>query len=268
MAKAPIVVTHYTDPWSVWCWAIEPQMLRLRVRHGSGIDFRVRLGAIHETPVGPDFPREDIRRMFGAARRASGMPVEPDVVSSWPGTTHRSGIAAKAALIADAARAPRFLRRLREAALLEGRNVEDLKEQEALAREVGIDAQAFVEALETDEATREFYGDQAEGRLRGVAGFPTVTFRNEMGIEVGVGGFQPTEAYEAALERAAGARLVDEPAPEVVDLLRAHGPLATVEVAEVQDWLEDVATLRLVELERRGLVASQERGGAVFWRAA
>lgn len=265
---APVTVTHFTDPWSVWCWAIEPQMLRLRERHGDAIAFRVRLGAIHEAPVGPDFPREEIRRMFHAARRASGMPLDPDVVMKpWPGTTHRAGIAVKAVGLAAPDLAPRFLRRLREAAMVDAENIEELDVQERVAKACGVDVAAFREALESDEATREFYGDQAEGRMRGVSGFPTVTFRSESGLEVGVGGFQPTEAYEAALARVTGARFVEPPAPDVADLLRRHGPLATAEVAEVLDELEDVATARLLGLENEGRVTRETRGGGFFWRA-
>lgn len=264
-----VVVTHYTDPWSVWCWAIEPQLLRLRERHGDAVRFQVRLGAILETPVPPDFPRMEIVRMFHAARRQSGMPLDPDVVlRKGSGTTSRAGVATKAASLAAPALGERYLRRLRVAALVESRDVEELDVQEALAAEVGIDVAAFREALESDEATRDFYSDQTEGRVKGVSGFPTVTFRNEQGMEVGVGGFQPTEAYEAALARVSGgARWVERPPPDPVDLLRRRGPLATVEVAEVCDWLEDAATVRLLEAEAAGLVARREACGGLFWEA-
>lgn len=262
-----VTVTHYTDPWSVWCWAIEPQLLRLRERHGEGLLFQVRLGAILETPVPPDFPRMEIARMFQAARRQSGMPLDPEIVlKKNSGTTNRAGIAAKAAQLARPDRFEAYLRRLRMAALVEGRDVEELGVQEALAEECGIDVAAFREALESDEATREFYGDQAEGRVRGVSGFPTVTFRNEQGLEVGVGGFQPTEAFEEALARVSGgARWVERPPPDVADLVRRRGPLATAEVAEVYDWLEDDATARLLDLERTGALMRDARCGGFFW---
>ncbi len=264
----PVVVTHYTDPWSVWCWAIEPQMLRLRERHGDQIQFVVRVGAIHETPAGPDFPRESIRGMFHAAKRSSGMPLDPDVITGWPGTTHRAGIAVKAAALAQPEHSDRYLRMLRYAAMVEARDIEDLKEQEEIARASGIDPRRILEAIETDEATRDFYSDQTEARVKGVSGFPTVTFRNAQGLEVGVGGFQPTEAYEAALAKVAGGRFVDSPPPDdLPDLLARRGPLATVEVAEVMDWLEDVATVHLLELEEEGLVTRVEAGGGLFWRA-
>lgn len=265
---ARVVVTHYTDPWSVWCWAIEPQLLRLRERHAEHVAFRVRIGAILETAPPPGFPLEEIVRMFAAARRQSGMPLDPDVVTKRPTpTTIRSGIAAKAAALAQPDKAEAYLRRLRVAALVDGLDIEAVEVQEALAKEVGVDATAFREALETDEATREFYGDQAEARLKGVSGFPTVTFRDAQGVEVGVGGFQPTEAYEAALLRVTGARFVDAPAPDVLDLLARKGPLATAEVAEVYDELEDVTTDRLLALERAGRVAKREAAGGYFWRA-
>lgn len=263
-----ITVTHYTDPWSVWCWAIQPQILRLRERHADGIQFKVRLGAILESPPPPEFPRIEIVRMFAAARRQSGMPLDPEIVlKKTSPTTIRAGIAAKAAELADPAKAEAYLRRLREAALVDGLDIEELEVQESLANEVGVDAQGFREALETDEATREFYSDQAEARVRGVTGFPTVTFRNAMGLEVGVAGFQPTEAYEAALARVSGARWVDGVAPDLRALLRRHPMLATAEVAEVYDWLEDKATIELLALEHAGVVKRVERSGGSFWAA-
>lgn len=265
----PVVVTHYTDPWSVWCWALEPQLLRLRERHAGRIHFQVRLGAILETPVPVDFPRQEIARMFAAARRQSSMPLDPDVVlRKGSGTTSRAGIAAKAAQLVAPERFEAYLRRLRLAALVDGIDIEELAAQERLATECGIDASAFREAVETDEATREFYGDQAEGRLKGVTGFPTVTFRGREGTEVAVSGFSPTEAFEAALLRITGARQVDEPPPDLHDLLARRGPLATVEVAETLDLLEDVATTRLLELETSGKAKRELRAGGYFWRAA
>lgn len=261
-------MTHYTDPWSVWCWAVEPQLRRLRERHAEAIRFEVRLGAILETPVPRDFPRMEIVRMFGAARRQSGMPLDPEVVlRKESGTTNRAGIAAKAGALVAPEHAERYLRRLRYAALVEGQDIEELGVQERLATEVGIDASAFREAIETEEATREFYADQAEARVRGVTGFPTVTFRNAQGSEVGVGGFQPTEAYEGALARAAGARFVETPPPDALDLLRRNPGLATAEIAETLDLLEDVATLRLLDLERDASVRHIEAAGGYFWFA-
>ena len=263
-----MVVTHYTDPWSVWCWAIEPQLRRLRERHGENLEYRVRLGAILETPVPPDFPRMEIVRMFHAARRQSGMPLEPDLVlKKGSGTTNRAGIAATAARLVDPERFERYLRELRFAALVELRDIEELSVQEDVAREMGIDAGALREAIETEEATREFYADQAEARVRGVTGFPTVTFRGREGMEVGVAGFQPTEAYEAALARATGARWVEAPAPDLRTLLRRSPPLATAEIAEVYDWLEDKATNELIALEDEGVVERSEKAGGYFWTA-
>ena len=268
---APVVVTHYTDPWSVWCWAIEPQLLRLRERHGTRLQFQVKLGAILETPPPPGFPREEIVRMFAAARRQSGMPLEPEIVlKKETPTTHRAGIAAKAvALVDPGARSDRYLRALRYAALVEGRDIESLDVQEDIASVVGVDATQFREAIESDEAQREFYGDQAEARVRGITGFPTVTFRGSgtNAREVGVAGFQPTEAYEAALARVTGSRWVEDPPPDLRALLRRAGPLATAEVAEVFDILEDASTLDLLALEQKGAARRIEAAGGLFWVA-
>jgi len=263
-----VVVTHYTDPWSVWCWAIEPQLLRLRERHAGSIDFRWRIGAILETPVPRDFPRDAIVRMFHAARRQSGMPLDADLVLKvHSGTTVRAGVAAKAVALAAPDRFERYLRLLREASQVDARDIEALEIQEEIAKAAGVDVVAFREAIESEEATRDFYGDQTEARVRGVTGFPTVTFRGARGTEVAVGGFQPTEAYEEALSRASGSRIVDGPEPDIIDLLHRRGPLATAEIAEVYDWLEDAATFHLLTLERDGKARRVERAGGFFWGA-
>src|SRR5438552_5387712 len=266
----PVIVTHYTDPWSVWCWAIEPQLLRLRERHGSRLQFQVKVGAILETPPPPGFPREEIVRMFAAARRQSGMPLEPEIVlKKETPTTNRAGIAAKAVALVDPPRAGRYLRDLRYAALVDGKDIEELAVQEEIARTAGVDATQFREAIESDEAQREFYGDQAEARVRGITGFPTVTFRGSgtNAREVGVAGFQPTEAYEAALARVTGSRWVEDPPPDLRALLRRAGPPATAEVAEVFDILEDASTLDLLALEQKGAARRIEAAGGLFWVA-
>lgn len=263
-----VTVTHYTDPWSVWCWAIEPQLLRLRERHADAVDFQWRIGSILETPVPKELPRDPIVRMFHSAKRQSGMPLDADLVLKvHSGTTVRAGVAAKAVGLVDPPRFERFLRALREASQIDARDIEQLEVQEEIAKEVGVDASAMREAIESEEATRDLYSDQTEMRVRGITGFPTVTFRGARGGEVAVGGFQPTEAFEEALARASGGRVPDGPAPDLLDLLRRRGPLATAEVAEVYDWLEDDAAVRLGEHERAGRVQSVRRGGGWMWSA-
>lgn len=263
-----VVVTHYTDPWSVWCWAIEPQLLRLRERHATRIEFQWRIGAILETPVPKEFPREGIVRMFHAAKRQSGMPLDADLVLKvHSGTTVRAGVALKAVGLVDPPKFERYLRLLREASQVDARDIEALEVQEDLAKEAGVDVSAFREAIESEEATREFYGDQTEARVRGITGFPTVTFRGPRGTEVAVSGFQPTEAFEEALARATGATPISDPAPELTDLLRRRGPLATAEISEVYDDLDDVMTVRLLALENEGRVQRVERSGGLFWSA-
>ena len=263
-----VIVTHYTDPWSVWCWAIEPQLLRLRERHAEAIEFRHRIGAILETPVPKELSREPIVRMFHAAKRQSGMPLDADLVLKvHSGTTMRAGIAAKAVALVDPPKFEAYLRALRIASQVDAMDIEQVEIQEKIADDIGVDPKQFREAMESEEPTRDFYSDQTEMRVRGVTGFPTVTFRGPRGTEVAVGGFQPTEAFEEALARALGSRPVDEPAPDVVDLLRRRGALATAEVAEVYDSLEDRMALELSALERVGSVKHVERAGGLFWSA-
>ena len=59
----------------------------------------------------------------------------------------------------DATRAERLLRRLRESALCEGRDIADTSELMGLAGEVGLDLDRFATALESGAAGNAFNED-------------------------------------------------------------------------------------------------------------
>jgi len=104
-----------------------------------------------------------------------------------------------------------LIRRLFDAHFTEGKDVGDPRVLAELAGEVGMDADAARNYLETDAGTREVREEIAAAQRLGVNAVPTYVFDDKYVIE----GAQPTELFQQALdtiaeEATAGARLAQD----------------------------------------------------------
>ena len=93
-----------------------------------------------------------------------------------------------------------LMRRLFRAHFAEGEDVGDPRVLARLAGDVGMDADAARNYLETDEGTREVRENIAEAQRLGVSAVPTYVFDERYVIE----GAQPTELFLQALTTVAG----------------------------------------------------------------
>jgi len=278
--SGPIRVVEYTDPISVWCWGCEPAIRRIEYRYAGSVEVTAVMGGLFE-----DFSpmREYWSRMSGgkwkepvhgfltavAAQHRMPMDVEgmmatmDDFHSTWPGC-----IAVKAAEAAGAEGGRRYLRRLREAGLAEGRSIFRRDVQRAVAAEAGVDVDRFSDALGDGTAERAFRADLEECRKRGVQGFPTFEVRRGM-ANLRLEGYQSWESFDEALRALDGdlaARELAWDKPAVLDLLRHYGQCATREVAAVFGVTDDDVEILLEDLLADGAVARKDYGSASFWR--
>lgn len=231
----------FTDPFCPWSWAAEPQFRRLEAQFGA--------------QLAPTFVMVGLRRQIhdpGAlalecldASAESAMPVDPRVfLRDPPSSTHPAGLAVAAVSEqAGGSRVASYLRRLREAILLENRRMDTAPALLDAARETGgldldrlrIDfgSNAIVEAfgaqLQAARAVDPRHHEPRTDRVR----LPSIEFRDADGGVHGVYGYAPYERWrEAAL--AAGAVPV-EPRPTVEEAVRRFGPVTTAEVAAACD---------------------------------
>jgi len=191
----------------------------------------------------------------------SGMPIDPrGLLSDPPTSANPAGLAVKA--VAEQADPAPFLRRLREAIMVERRRVDRGDALLDVAREttpaldldklkVAFGSNAIVEALGADFA-----------RAQGV-GLPTLRLAD--GVQVT--GDDPYERWREAVV-GAGAVPSGDPAPRVEDALRRWGSMATVEVAEVCDLPGPRAPAELWRLALEWRVRARSVAGGELWSVA
>jgi putative protein-disulfide isomerase len=238
----PVSVTIFTDPFCPWSWAVEPHLRRLEVEFGAGVLVTFVVVGLRRRIH--DAPRLALDALD--ASEQSGMPVDPRVfLRDPPSSTHPAGLAV-AAVSEQAAggRTGAYLRRLREAILLEGRRMDTAPALLDAARETGgldlerlrIDfgSNAIVERFGADlaraRAVEERRHEPGTGRVR----IPAAEFTAAAGAVHGAYGYVPYEDWRAAA-LAAGAQPAGGPPPGVEEALRRYGSLAVPEVAAACD---------------------------------
>ncbi len=268
-----ITLIQYTDPNCTWSWGAEPLVRHVEALYGDQLTIEFVLGGLVE-----DFEEfhdaandirgpADVAPHWEEASRKHGMPVD---VSLWeddpPRSTYPASRAVKAAGLQDPALGLRYLRRIREVAAAEARNISRRSTLLDAAESVGIEVGPFVEALEDGRAERAFRRDRERMRRRGVRGFPTFELEVEGEARI-IGGYQPFESLERALRlRAPG--LERRSLPPVEGFVATYGYVATREVAEVYEMDRRSAEEELRWLARAGVLGSVRRGNGRFWMPA
>jgi putative protein-disulfide isomerase len=245
----------FTDPYCPWSWAAEPQLRRLQVEFGDHLAYTFVIVGLRRT-IEPDDARGLALTCLDASAQ-SGMPVDPRVfLRDPPSSTHPAGLAIAA--VAEQGDPAPFIRRLREAILLEGRRMDSAPGLLDAARETGgLD----IERLRLDFGSNAIVERFAAGveRGRGVT-TPTVEFPG--GARVAA-----ADGYERlrAAAIAAGAEPSGNGFPGVEDALRRFRTLATPEVAAVCDLQGPRAPAELWRLALEWRVKPRRLGAGELW---
>jgi len=264
---ARVAVTYFTDPYCPWSWAAEPALRRLQAEFGDEVAITYVMGGMEHALQDP--------RAFAAhwldAGAASGMPVDPRaLLTDPPAATNPAGLAVKA--VAEQGDPGPFLRRAREAIMVEGRRLDRGDALLGVAREVtpalrldllrvAFGSNAILEALGNDlERARAAAGPDAERRVP----LPTLHFG---GPEHAVEGPQPYAAWRAAAV-AAGAEPHGGAPPRVQEALERFGTMATPEVAAVCDLPGPRAAAELWRLALEWRVRPRRVLGGELWSLA
>jgi predicted DsbA family dithiol-disulfide isomerase len=255
---APVSVTFFTDPYSPWCWAAEPQLRRLQVEFGDGLEFTFVIVGLHRT-IGPAQARALALACLDAGE-ASGMPVDPRVfLRDPPASTHPAGLAVAA--VSEQGDPARFLRRLREAILLEGRRMDSAPALLDAAREAGgLDLERLKVDFASNAIVERFAADLERGRDVEV---PAYAFADGGAVSAR----EPYEAVRAAA-LAAGAQAAGGPRPGVEEAVARFGPLTTPEVAAVCDLPGPRAPAELWRLAVEWRLRPRPVLGGHLWQAA
>ena len=255
-----VEVVEYTDPWCSWAWGTEPKLRRLRWRYGDRLEWRTVVGDLVADRA---IARPDFDATKAAPKTASyWQKVHDHTGMPWPADLRRapqlSAIADRAVKAAErqgAQAAAALLRALRESCFVHCEPADTLPRVLALAETVdGVDAVRLRADFDTDEVVAAFTSDREETRRpndyvlhlqethegKGNAkpdgdgwryAFPTILFRGPGGEQT-VPGWQPWEAYVAAMEAAEPGSSADpRPDPTLDEALAAWPTLTEFERA-------------------------------------
>lgn len=256
----PVTATVFTDPFCPWSWAAEPALRRLQAEFGGRVEVSFVLVGLARQ-VDEARARELALAALDAAA-ASGMPADPRVwLRDPPASTYPASIAVHA--VAEQADPGPYLRRLREAVLLERRRMDTPDVLLDAAKEVGgLDLDRLRIDFGSHAILERFGADLERARAVPVTSTPSVRFGEDAWA---------TGAWEWAAWRAAALAAGLEPVAEPLsaeDALRRFGAMTTAEVAVVCELPGPRAAAELWRLALEWRVTPRRVLGGELWTAA
>lgn len=184
-------IFHFTDPLCFWCYAMEPEIRKLRVLLDGQLDYHIVMGVLSSNVqdiVGDDAESELRYELYRAmlathfrdAAERVGMPLSlDDIMTHGPEdlVSYPLSLAYCAMRMIDEGIAEAYLRRMRECVYAEGRSLSSVEAQVELAKEFPIDVDQFRENLQGEEAARMLQDNIARCQMYGIAAFPTLVMR-------------------------------------------------------------------------------------------
>jgi 2-hydroxychromene-2-carboxylate isomerase len=287
-----ITATLYTDPGCPWAYSENPALRVIEWRYGDQIDWKlVLIGLTERSEQYVARGYTPLRGALGQLRfRRYGMPFAPEPKPRVSATA-RACRAVIAARLQEPGSEWAVFRALQLANFTSSLVLEDDEGLRAVIATVpGVDADAIIAALDSDEVTEGYEADKASSRtaagsateLQGKAGnsdgqvrytAPSVIFESN-GTRLEAGGFQPVEAYDVLVANI-DPTLHREPPPEDPAPLLDRFPdgLTTQEVAALLAKGNDkpdraAAETALLELLGAGAAIRDPLGDDALWRSA
>ncbi len=239
-------IIFYTDPLCCWSWGIEPQMRKLMYLFRGQISWRFCMGGMlpgwqnYNDEVNSVSRPLQMGPVWMHAQEVSGMPMQSAIwMKDPPASSYPSCIAVKCAGIQSAGAGERYLRLLREAVMLEGKNIAreevliEVAEKLLSEGHYEFDIEMFKADLKNDNGLEAFRKDVQESQQRNISRFPTMIMKYPGRQGIMLTGYRP---YAAILES------VKHMAPELImndeidteEYTRYWGSLTSREAAEIK----------------------------------
>lgn len=211
-----VEIEYYTDPLCCWSWAFEPQWRRLRYEYSGILAWRYRMGGLLPNWESFTDPMNTVEKpiqmgpVWMEAQHISGMPINNRIwFENPPESSYPACIAIKCAELQSADASEAFLRRTREAVMVEGRDISKHETLISIGKELSeqlpgiFDFQQFSKDMEEEAGIEKFREDLQKARYHQISRFPALTIKVPGGKGVLIVGYRPFEALVTALEQAA-----------------------------------------------------------------
>jgi putative protein-disulfide isomerase len=246
-ADGVVDIVYYTDPLCCWSWAFEPQWRRLRYEFDGNVRWRYCMGglipswkAFHDAANAVSRPVQ-MGPVWMEASHLTGMPIQNAIwMTNPPASTYLACIGVKCAELQSPTAGERYLRLLREAVMLQGKNIalQSVLLQVAIELELQdplvFSADQFLQDLQGSKGKEAFRADLQEVQSLQITRFPTLIFRRSGHKPLMVSGHRP---YAVLLD------VMQQVAPEFKrrqhinadEYLAYWGSMTDREMAEVAD---------------------------------
>ena len=197
-------ILFVADPMCSWCWGFSPVIAAIDEASRGRAAITLVVGGLRPgtTEAMDDAMKATTRHHWEEVGRASGQPFSFEFFER-DGFVYDTEPACRAAVtmrhLAPEATLPYFAA-LHRAFYVDGEDTTDPATLARLAEDFGVDADAFAEALASEEMAKATAEDFQFSRRLGVGGFPTVVVNDRQGYALLTVGFRPFEALQPNLE--------------------------------------------------------------------
>lgn len=263
-----ITVIYFTDPICSSCWAIEPQLRKLKLEYGQNLEIDYRMGGLlpdwSYNSGGINKP-SDVAHHWDEVSVYYDMPIDGDVWLEDPlDSSYPPSIAFKAAQLQDKDKAILFLRELREMVFLKKKNIAKWEHMATAAKNVGLD----VDVLKTDyegKARLLFEEDLKLARAYRVRGFPTMYFEDNSGNQEIVYGSKAYAFYEMAILKIQSTISKSEYAKDWKTLFDKYNSLTVREYSELSGIPRIQSEQLLNDLMKKGYLEKIATKNGAMW---
>lgn len=209
-----VEIVYYTDPLCCWSWAIEPQWRKLQYLFANSIHVRYCMsgllpawGRFNDALQSVSKPIQ-MGPVWMEAGHISGMPVHSQIwMENPPASSYLACMAVKCAGLQSTVAAEKYLRRLREAVMIDGKNIAVLSAlmevATGLAEEQArlLNLALFKDDLQNGRGMEAFRSDLQEVQQHGINRFPTLVFRRKNHPSLIITGYRPYPILLEMLQR-------------------------------------------------------------------
>ncbi|MGN6213743.1 DsbA family oxidoreductase [Parafilimonas sp.] len=217
LQQADTHIIYYTDPLCCWSWAFEKEWQKLRSVFEHAITWQYCMGGL--LPAWNNYydAENSISKpiqmgpMWMHAAQLTGVVIRHDLwANDPPASSYPSCIAVKCAALQSPAAEERYLTLLREACMIDGRNITKpdvlLEVAHTMEDDKGFDfdIKKFKQHLLGNEGMEAFKKDLQQVKYRGINRFPTLLINNNAGNAKLITGYQTFETIAQVLQDMAG----------------------------------------------------------------
>lgn len=219
-AATQVDITYYTDPLCCWSWAFEESWQKLQQEFEGTLNIRYKMSGLISDWKNFTDPVNNVSRpiqmgpVWMEAKHITGVPINDLVwINDPPSSSYPSCIAVKTAALQSPAAEVLYLRKVREAVMIDGRNISRQETLLAIAKEMAAEfphifnAELFAKEYNGEKSLQAFRDDLQKVRYHQISRFPTLTMSSGNNAGILIAGYRPYEILLEALYTAMGKSL-------------------------------------------------------------